>query len=717
MDSITIPSFQSDGEREEWFLARLGDDPIPAGPLLDFVKTLRAQGLAELAESWAELLQDSLSELGLAEPALRVLAARVAWGGADAAWKPAALSALEPSHERKSLVAHAGFDQGVEPAECVRRLQLLLKLKPGVLCLDKTWGFGVVRRVDTFYGKVEIDFEKKAGHTMSLAYAAEALQLLEDGHLLARLHREPDEIRRLVQEQAGEVVRMALRSYGPLAAAQLQEKLVPRVVQEADWKRFWDAARRELKKDPLVHLPAKRTDTLCLLDREKSYDAEWFGALAAERDMETVLARAEELVGAEAALDDAARGTVGERLAFVIKGAGRAGPDMVARAVLAADVLKVPAERVDVAARVEAFFHDELFLETTKSLPARQVHPFVQLLAGRDKARTAELLLRLLNRLNLVTLNEAVDFLVEAGYEDRCAELLREAMRGQTAEVEVLYWVTRNPERMEKWGLGTLPEVAHLALIEIEKDYSGERLKVQNMLRGRFEQTDWLKTVMAAMDERQRRDAVLRVRSTPGLDVLDRRSLLGQMVKLHPELQGLLVAKTAEAAPAARGPVTSERSFRERQLQLEKIVKVDIPKNSQEIAVARSYGDLSENHEYKAAKEMQGILLRRRGELEAMLHRVKPTDFRDLPSDRAGMGTGVVLHYGDGRTERYYILGEWDQDAGLGIISCDTKMAKALEGRKAGERVTVPTETGETEVEVAEVTGLPEEVRKWVVGA
>ena len=143
-------------------------------------------------------------------------------------------------------------------------------------------------------------------------------------------------------------------------------------------------------------------------------------------------------------------------------------------------------------------------------------------------------------------------------------------------------------------------------------------------------------------------------------------------------------------------------------------MKIDIPQNSKEIAIARSYGDLSENHEFKAAKEMQGILLRRRGELELMLHNVTPSDFADLPHDRVGLGTGVVLRYADGREERFYILGEWDQDGALGIISCETRMAKALEGRKAGETVTVPTETGEVSCVLADVTGLSPEVKAWI---
>ena len=149
---------------------------------------------------------------------------------------------------------------------------------------------------------------------------------------------------------------------------------------------------------------------------------------------------------------------------------------------------------------------------------------------------------------------------------------------------------------------------------------------------------------------------------------------------------------------------------------MDKLVREEIPRNSRDLAQARAHGDLRENAEFKAAKEMQGILFRRRAEWEVMLHRVSPTDFRDLPCDRAGLGTGVRLRYPDGREERYHILGEWDQDEALHIISSQTRMAQALQGRRAGETVEVPTETGSVPCLLAEVTGLPEEVRTWIGG-
>ena len=474
-----------------------------------------------------------------------------------------------------------------------------------------------------------------------------------------------------------------------------------------------------MKKDPLIHIPAKRAEPIQLLKKEKSFDQEWFDALAAERDMETVLALVDELIRDGMPLaDEGHRRIAGERLAFVVKGSGRDDPALVARAVMDARELGVAAEQVDIAKYAEQFLHADLFVETSRSLPARCVEPFLQFLLAHDKDRTIPFLFSVLKRLDLVTLNETMNLMLALGLESKCADFVRESIASQKAEVELLYWITRNMEKYEAWAPGTLPVLGFLVLSELEQDYSGLRLKAQNLLRGRFEQAEWLKPVLEAMRDAQRRELVLKLKDSPGWEVVDRRSVLAVVVKLRPELQEVLASGRSRdaSAVASRGAFTSSRSYLERQQQLEKLVKVDIPQNTKEIAIARSYGDLSENHEFKAAKEMQGILLHRRGELEDMIGHVKPTDFQGFPHDRAGLATGVKLQYEDGHTELYYILGEWDKDERLGIISCETRMAKALDGHKAGDSVVVPTESGEVTCTIAEVTGLSDAVKSWIDG-
>src|SRR5438045_9614752 len=107
--------------------------------------------------------------------------------------------------------------------------------------------------------------------------------------------------------------------------------------------------------------------------------------------------------------------------------------------------------------------------------------------------------------------------------------------------------------------------------------------------------------------------------------------------------------------------MVSWESLERRKDEYNELVQKKIPANSKEIAIARSYGDLRENHEYKAAKEMQKILMRRKSELESQLVRARGTDFSNVRTDVVSIGTHVrILDLESGNGEEYTILGAWD---------------------------------------------------------
>ncbi|MCK4563540.1 MAG: GreA/GreB family elongation factor, partial [Verrucomicrobia bacterium] len=130
------------------------------------------------------------------------------------------------------------------------------------------------------------------------------------------------------------------------------------------------------------------------------------------------------------------------------------------------------------------------------------------------------------------------------------------------------------------------------------------------------------------------------------------------------------------------------------------------------IEVARSHGDLRENAEFKYAKERQGLLMAQGAQLAEDLEKVKPTDFSGISLDEAARGMGVVLGYPGGATETYYLLGAWDQDEALSIISSETRLAKALMGHVAGDTVEIPG--GECELQA--ILPLSGDVQAWING-
>jgi hypothetical protein len=132
------------------------------------------------------------------------------------------------------------------------------------------------------------------------------------------------------------------------------------------------------------------------------------------------------------------------------------------------------------------------------------------------------------------------------------------------------------------------------------------------------------------------KDLTRALQLSPCFDDMDKRSLLARIVKSYPAVQTMI---SGEQTKQDTSFLVSWESLERRKNEYAELVQKSIPANSKEIAVARSYGDLRENHEYKAAKEMQKILMRRKGELESQLVRARGTDFANPRTDVVSIGT------------------------------------------------------------------------------
>ncbi len=708
-----------DAALEEWFLTRLEQTAPPFGQLTAILAWFQSRGLTEKAETCADFLHDLLGQRRDAEHLLALWELRSAWRGDDPAFAAvcaARLGAVFQGQSRmETLLRNAGFDRGLSAPECLRRLRVLCGLKPGALCWEKTWGLGTVLDISEFSQQVRIDFEKRKAHPMALAYAAASLELLPDDHLFARRRRDPAGFADWVRQDPAGVVKAALLSFGPLSAPGLQELLAGRIFPEADWKRFWDAARKPLKTDPLVEFPAKRNEPLRLLAREKQYDAAWLAALENTGDFDRIL----EQIEAWKKTDAAAGGippAVRERLDFIVQGAGRAQLAGRAQALILADELGALDALPDAPARIAALFDPETITELTRRLPMALVQRLFRFLDRRDRPQAAARLLQILPALAQPPFNEALELLLKGGEAARAAETLRALIAAGASTPEMLFWLCRHEEFTRRHSICSPGRLALESLNAVENDaIAGERLKAKNQLRSLLEQAAWLPAAFRAMAELERRQFISRLQQSTGWPPAERQAILQRLALAFPELKPWLAeAKPASAPPARR--LTSRRSYQERQLQLHRLITEDIPRNSREIATARGYGDLRENFEYKSAREMQAILMRRRVELETMLNAVSGTDFEGFPSAAAGMGTSVTLAYGDGRQERYIILGEWDSDEQRGVISSQSQLAKALNGHKPGEQVSVPAENGPVAATITEVGELPGEIKAWIRG-
>jgi transcription elongation factor GreA len=228
------------------------------------------------------------------------------------------------------------------------------------------------------------------------------------------------------------------------------------------------------------------------------------------------------------------------------------------------------------------------------------------------------------------------------------------------------------------------PEVFRAMLTSMERDQFNE--KRSNRLR-EFVLDDQalLADLTASADLEIIKDLTRALQLSSVFDDMDKRSLLARLVKSHPAVQSLV---TGEQTKQDATLVVSWESLERRNQEYRELVDKKIPANSKEIATARSYGDLSENHEFKAAKEMQGILNRRKAELEILLSRARGSDFSNARTDTVSIGTVVLAtDLESNQAETFTILGAWDSDVENGIISYLTPVGQALIGHKVGESV------------------------------
>src|SRR5262245_10577927 len=143
--------------------------------------------------------------------------------------------------------------------------------------------------------------------------------------------------------------------------------------------------------------------------------------------------------------------------------------------------------------------------------------------------------------------------------------------------------------------------------------------------------------------------------------------------------------------------------------QLNKLKNVDRIANSRAIEVARGHGDLSENADYSAAKEEQGLIEAKIRELEAKLTLAEVIDPTRLSGSRVKFGATVTIEdVESGETQTYTIVGEHEADIKRGRISIGAPVARALIGKEVGDNVTVSTPKGKREYEVADV--------EWIEG-
>jgi transcription elongation factor GreA len=143
---------------------------------------------------------------------------------------------------------------------------------------------------------------------------------------------------------------------------------------------------------------------------------------------------------------------------------------------------------------------------------------------------------------------------------------------------------------------------------------------------------------------------------------------------------------------------------------LEHELRTELPK---QILTARAHGDLSENAEYHAAKERQGLVNARLGALQARLREFSMIDMSKIPRDRVGLGSRVVVFDLNKDEElSYSLVTSEDADVSQGKISTSSPIGKGLLGKRVGDTVRIQIPDGTRELEILQLATIHDEATK-----
>jgi len=585
--------------------------------------------------------------------------------------------------------------------------EALAALTPGSYCFHKSWGFGKIDSVNFLVNQITIDFKTKKGHAMQLQYAAESLQTIPEGHILARKVTDLQGVKAQAKEDPAGLVASILKDLGGRATQdQIAQTLLGDVFTEAEFKRWWESAKKALKKDGHFSIPAKKSDPIEVRQQTVSRADEFLETFAKARQLKQQLAALDQIAKNIDAFDKPV-----EQLQHVInaveqsaKQSQRLHSSQAMELLLARDEI---CEKTGITITPGSFTvsdflksEEKRLTEILPDIPAakqkRVLSEFPKAFGDQWPAKALALMLRS----NIRVVTEITRLLHDQGMQDELRKELDRWIRDHSVTTEILYWLCK--ERTGGFADLIHARVFSAIISALERDQFNDIKRGGKLHDLLLEDRELVGDLLAGSELEIVRDSMRKLILTPVFEELNKRSLLGRIIRIYPEMQALLTGESNEKKDEAL--IVSWESLEKRKEEYEDLIKRKIPENTKEIAVARSYGDLRENFEFKAAKEMQRVLQRRQSEMERDLSLARGTNFESPDTVHVSIGTVVTLKNVETEaTQTYSLLGAWDSDPANGIISYLTAIGQALLGRKVGEQIDLPTEHGTEKIEIVSI--------------
>ncbi len=588
------------------------------------------------------------------------------------------------------------------------------KMSPGRYCCHATWGAGKVVSWNLVAKKLTIDFEKKHNHEVALEFAPRIVEFINEDHFLVKRYEDAPALIAMAKDAPVELVKTVLMGYGnSLTPEKLELTLKGSVIEDGNWKNWWDKVRTQLRTNVQFMMPTRKGERIVLranaLSRAAAALEDYTKATdlkAKVRILDAVKKDAfaneqETLVKLIEAVDNDARNGGSLALLQVLELA-------VLRDSLVAELkdAEAPSDLYALSDIVELHSEDlKGFAQVINLMPATRQKAVYMTLPTVFGEAWLEKTLNLFEVGGARSVGEIAKFLIEQGHKEALINHLNYSLARQTLPAESLVWICRQRKDAAADVFNLSVGVAMLNMMEqYHLDGITEEQAIKNRLKNIFiedvgdpntkdpKKFGIIGALVYGRDTAEVRQFAKLMYGNSAFTDQERGALMARVMRHFPDMHSIVMdAMNSKEKDEGPEPLfVSWESLDARKKELEELVNVKIPENKKNKAISRAEGDLRENGGYQDAKEVEKVLNRRRAELEHMLSLARGTDFAVTDTSTVAMGMKVTLTPIDGGQDVVYtILGAWDLDVEKHIVSYLSQVGLELTGKAVGDQVKI----------------------------
>ncbi len=645
------------------------DDSIELEQHLSIIDALKVKGKIEQASLLLELLGEHYEARDRLKCAIEVQKALLRFHEES----PRIRKKLIDLYRRQYLksehlddyLRQSGFDSGEPIMKAIHRLEEYLKYDIGKFFFFERYGLGKVVAVVPAKREIVLDFEKKDRHFLNIDVARGLLKPVDRNHFLFLKHAEPGILRKLAEEKPEEVVVMLLQSIREPIPASKIKGFLQGIVETTQLNRFWEKTRKILEKHDNIRIAGKTSKTYSYVDSIADKEDQAIKAFQKAK-WEDRYGIAEEYVD-----------KMPDIFNILIPDLAKLGRQSLKdHPGIALDILMLLEERkpdVELGYSIDDLFethkpetilhemtnpqHRGSFLKYVKAkAPDRWHTTATEIFFGSDDFRIM----------------------------DSVADHLNDAPR----KMEEIYQRILVMPR-------AYPKQFHWMLKKIESGALQDHLR-PNLIPRILDCTNYVPGITAI---------VKRILTWKNFDLVISQAEEGEAERIRDSIKTSNTLTDHEvsgylrilehhfpnlAEEATDVIYATEAALARKKSELENILSVEIPANKKDISSAREFGDLSENFEYKAAKEKQDQLYAKVKNIESELLNTRIIDPHKINTDTVNVGAAVTLQSSeDDSIVHYTIMGRWDTDLSNNIISNEAPLAQIMMGKKCGDRVRI----------------------------